>query len=411
MRRDNLYTLIILIAIVLETFSLINGYIKVPHLVIIYSVVLLNILYSPRAFLNKISFYYVLFLLIVSINIFLKQSFDPHWYFIIFSHWTFVFSIFQVLFYKTRFKNLNKIAYLSLFILVFTTIINIPLLVFNPTFIRETIVALQYGNPELYRAGQRLGIASYGIIHSIPMLFPFVIFKIKNTKIQPYRFMWIVVLIVLFYFILNVSFGTALILSLLIIPLSFILSDNKKRNLFTLFFSLILLSLFVNNTFVIEVLNRSLPLFEGTAMEYKIVDIQSSLLANEVEGQLSTRSNLYESTWKTFFTHPIFGTGSQNDVGGHAFIVDFLAWFGIVGVIPLVLLFLELFKTIFKSLPSQTRVYYFMCIIPFILLSFLKGTPYYEQLLYLFIVLPGLFMKKAPLLLLKNKYIFNQLLI
>jgi O-antigen ligase len=257
-------------------------------------------------------------------------------------------------------------------------------------YTRELMKNIGEGDGESAKLAKRIGIFSYGLVHVIPTILPLIIYNVKENK-QKVKFLWLVFLLILCYIILKLSFGTVIILSLFIVPATFLISINRKKNIL-LFFILGILSIpLLNNDNIISSLDYVKPFFENTVIFNKIEDINNSFKYG-TDGSVDDRKILYESSLNVFMENPIFGTYNHSDSGEHSFIIDFLAWFGLIGTIPLLLCFIEVLKTNYKILPSKVRIYYLLSVIPFVFLSFVKGTPFFEQLLYLFIFIPGLFL-------------------
>ena len=391
MRKVIFYRYLILIAIILETFSILDGYLPIPKFEIMGITIIIGFFLYPKAFMNKMSFYYSLFWVIVLLNILLRGTFVVNWFIAFFLSLTFSFSVFCIFKFNQDFKGLKIISITGLLIIVTTSIINIPILTQNPLYAREIMSASRHGDSQFVELGKKLGVIGYGLVHSIPMLFPLVIYKIKNYVSNKERILWLGILVIFFLLILKVSFGTVMILTIIIIPFSFLWSNNLKRNIKLLTFAGIVFLLFSNGTLINYFLDYTKIYFEDTRMYLKIDDIQNSINSNSVEGQLKGRSDLYLQSLTTFIDNPFFGTNNASEAGGHTFAGDFLAWFGILGVIPFFLFFVRIFKVTYKKILRERGQYYVLSIVPFVLLSLTKGTPGFEQFLYLIVIIPGLF--------------------
>lgn len=385
------YRFIVIVVLILETFSFIKGYIEVPDTLLMSSVILLGIFFYPKAFFNKITLYYIIFILIIMLNLLAKVDFDYRWFLIIILFWTFILSILNVLNYSRDFKGFKIISIIGFLILLTTSLINLPLLIEDPMFTRDTIKSLTEGDLDI-KYVNKLGIFSYGLVHAIPTVLPLIIYNIKSNK-QIIRFLWLAFLLILCYVIFKLSFGTVIIISIFIIPTAFLISKNRSKNRFMLFVLAITVIFVLNNDNIISFLRILQPFFDDTIIQVKIDDIINSLKYSS-EGSVNNRKILYEQSLISFNKNPIFGSNSYMDIGGHSFILDFLGWFGLLGTVPLILFFTEVLKTNYKMLPRKVHTYYLLSILPFIFISFLKGTPFYEQLLFLFIFIPGLFLKE-----------------
>jgi hypothetical protein len=248
------------------------------------------------------------------------------------------------------------------------------------------------GDSESVRTGQRLGMISYGLLHSIPTLFPVLIYFIKKSEAYIHKLYWGILLAILYYLTIKAGFATVIILSTFIIIPSFLISSNKKKNIFLFVIITLLLLPILNLDLVYNGLDFIKPYFANSIMYKKIDDIQTTLMIGKA-GHVALRGSLYLNSWESFLSEPLFGSSKFNSAGGHAFLLDFLAWFGLIGTLPIVIFFSLHLKRIIQILKDDQKIYFFLALIPFIILSFTKATPFYEQILFVFIVIPGLLVK------------------
>jgi len=108
------------------------------------------------------------------------------------------------------------------------------------------------------------------------------------------------------------------------------------------------------------------------ASYYRIEDIKNSIVYGDVDGDLGTRQNLYSSSFDLFLSSPLWGTSSPHFVSRHTWIIDRLAVFGLLFIIPLVLVFVSIFKSVYPTL-RHTKVIYICCFSCLVLMLFLKN--------------------------------------
>jgi hypothetical protein len=168
----------------------------------------------------------------------------------------------------------------------------------------------------------------------------------RKRKSYFLKILWLSLIAVFYYLIIVSGFGTALILSTFILIASFLISENKRKKYFIIWNFNFYWSFIYKQRIYPQFIRLGKRLLCRLCHYDKIVDIQYSIQTNDFEGQLNTRGNLYADSWNTFSKYPIFGSAQQSDAGGHLFVADFLAWFGLVGTLPLILFFYYSFRRI-----------------------------------------------------------------
>lgn len=382
-----------IIVLILETFPMIQGYFDVPDFAVMLSVVGIGFVFYPRSFFNKTSLFFFLFIMIITIGINLK-SFDLQWYLVIIIYWLFSLTLINVFLYNKDWLGCKVFLIVGMTILLVSSLISIVHSVNEADMVRQFVLYSSEQDAVGVKIGQKLGIANYGMVHGIPTLLPALVYLFKKEKNIFRKIVWLSLLFIFYYLILVSGFGTALILSTFILIISFLISENKRKNYILFGVFLLIGAFFLNKDFVINFLDTVKIYFENSAIYDKIIDIQYSIKTNDFEGQLNTRGSLYTDSWNTFFQYPIFGSSEHSDAGGHLFIADYLAWFGLAGAIPLLLFFYFAFKRIYLIINDSQRIYYLLALLPFIMLSFLKATPFFEQVLYVLVFIPAIFLLK-----------------
>ena len=383
-----------LLCILLETFVVIQGYMNVPDFAVLLSIVAVGFFFYPRAFFNRPTLFFILFVSLMLILIQIK-SYDVQFFRVIFIYWLFSLSLINVFLYNQDWTGIKIVLITGITILLVSTIFSIIYSGSQPDLVRQYVLYSSEQDIEGVKLGQRLGIANYGMIHGIPTLLPVFVYLFKKEKTLFLKILWLSLIAVFYYLIIVSGFGTALILSTFILIASFLVSENRRKNLLLFGILILIGALFINKDFIINSLDYIKGHFENSAIYDKIVDIQYSIRTNDFEGQLNTRGNLYADSWNTFSKYPIFGSAQQSDAGGHLFIADFLAWFGLVGTLPLILFFYYSFRRIYLIIENHQKIYYILSLLPFIILSFVKAVPFFEQILYLFVFIPTIFLLKS----------------
>ena len=239
-------------------------------------------------------------------------------------------------------------------------------------------------------------MVDYAFIHAIPSIFPIIFLHYKKERNTKNRYKYLFLISIVYFFILKTSFGTATIFSTIILLLCAITSDNKKTNFWRYTTIGILALPFFSIDFIVMLVSSIIPFFEGTIMVDKFNDIILSLTTDTRVGQIDNRGNLYDMSWNAFLESPIWG--GKGEVGGHAMMLDFLGWFGLLGTIPLLLFLYYILKNAYSKIQKNLRIFYLFSILPFFILSIVKGTSSFAQLFTISVLIPGM------LIILQNKH-------
>jgi hypothetical protein len=297
-----------------------------------------------------------------------------------------VITIINVCLYNKDFKSLYIIFCSIIIILITTLLLSIPVLISNPEIVRDMV--LLSDKTDQMQSFQRSGIVSYGAIHSLPFIFPILIYHLKqNYKLNVKIFLLFILGISLFV-IINAATTTPLILALFGILLGFLIQKDNKKNMIMLVILSILYFLVSSKEFLLSMLDAAYPFFANNSIGGKITDFQTLLKFGQITGEIEGREELYDLSWKTFYQHPIIGSRFFNDAGGHAYFVDKLAYLGLLGTLPLFLFFYFQLKSIYKVLNPSVRFYYLTGILLFFSLGFTKNIGGVDYWFFLFFLLP-----------------------
>lgn len=302
------------------------------------------------------------------------------------------YSVFSMAFFFIAKKNLSDfglLALISVSIALAFSIISIPLIINNPSFIRDIGSLtdkenLQQGN---------IWFVSYAMLHGLPFIFPPIVYFIRNSN-GILKFFLLTMLLIFMVVIVLADATTSLIIGLGSIVMSLIIKQNKsiKHNLVRVSIVIVFLIVFINIDLLLYLLNLIQPFFEGFSTSKKIDQIKSLLIFNSTYGDVGSRFDLYEVSWGSFKENIFFGTNTLYGIGKHSFFIDILASLGIVGFIPLALMIIEHIKRIYYSL-TFLRIYYLVGVISFLLMFTLKNLFSFEIYLYAFVFLPGICFK------------------
>ncbi|MDD2604601.1 MAG: hypothetical protein PHF66_07305, partial [Desulfobacteraceae bacterium] len=315
-----------LILFIVRFLPIINRVIDLPEMMIFIFYAVTNLALFYKTLITKTAIGFFSFFSIVSLLI-IAKGFDYYWYFVPMFDIFVCYLIWSIINKKNYYKELRKLTRVALILILITSAITIPLLLINPIFVREAMSA---------DSDNSVGTIGYSYMHSLPSLIPVFIYHIKKSKGKP-RLVWLILFAIISYLILLANFGTILFISLILIPVSFFIST--KRFAITIVFLILSLVVFTNDTMILNIIDTMKPFYTNTAIENKLNDIEVSIKFKSQTGQVAFRGELYNQSIDSFIENPFWGTDKSEDAGGHAYIFDFLAWFGLIGTLPLIIFY------------------------------------------------------------------------
>lgn len=379
-----------LILLLTRFFPILNFVIDFPEMLIFVIYASTNLVLFYKSFQTKATVWFFIFFSIVSLLILVK-GFNYYWFFVPLQDIFVCYIVWIIISRFDYYNELKKLTGLSLLFITITALTTIPFLIINSHILRDPISE----NSE-----KSMGLISYSILHGMPSLIPIFVYKIKNSRGKQ-MFLWLFLLVIISYLIFISNFGTILFISLIIIPVSFLIST--KRFKITIILLVISLLVLTNDSIILYTIDTLSPFYADTAIENKLIDIKASIKYGSQIGEVGGRGELYKQSFESFISNPIIGTTEYEKAGGHAYIIDFMAWFGLLGTIPLIIFYILFIKEIMARLKSkQKRMFFSISFSVYIVLAFTKGTPHFEQLFITTIITYGILMSNDNL-----KQIYN----
>lgn len=349
-------------------------------------------LFSSRSADKSSLLFYLIFSVIAAIGISLGNcgflQFDLFWRQTI--------SIVTIVFYTAHYRNEvenGKWYWVSTIVFVVIIVFTIWSLFLNVLFpgafsLREEAVS-QIGSLE-----QNLIFSSYLFVHAVPVVLPIIVFIAKNEHGYKRHCLFLIVGLIL-YFLLHNSITTSFFLASISVIMSlFLSSENSARNraLYTVGVLLVFWFIIGSATGIMDFLSN---ISGSNTFSTKMEDIQDYRQTGE-SSEMGGRVYRLKCSFDVFVKHPIMGSFDSSQLGGHNFIVDYLAFYGIIFSLPL-FIFLGKQINISKSgIHPDLLPYYYISLIPFLGLAFLKGQGVvynHTMIMILFFVLPGMFEK------------------
>lgn len=294
------------------------------------------------------------------------------------------------------YKGLAWVSLIALLFLLITSITSIIGINLYPGVVR--LMATTEGAGEMHFFYRQIGIGSYSEFASMIFLMPALVFflKEKSSKIQ-FKALGALIILVFIYALYKSEFTTALILSIMLILMSFL--SNKKLNRSVLIISLIFgVFMFVLNNYLANVFYYISDNFaEGTIITRRLVDVgQIFEFADYTPGSEETyftrsRLSLSMESVNAFLVNPLVGSGWG---GGHATWLDRLAAFGLLGFFPWLIIFRQQVLLNLSLLEKSTQIFYLLTILGCVFLGLITTQANaVHTLLIVFFVVPGLLLR------------------
>lgn len=308
------------------------------------------------------------------------------------------------------FKGLAIISFISLIFIFISLITSIIGLNKYPLAARELAGALalegDYARIDYYR---NLGIGNYGFFSCVAFMVPVIVYQIKKNK-GALKIFLIVLLIFMLLGLVRAQYTTQLIIGTIGLILA-IGGTNRLKTSVILVSLLLLIIIFTPRSFISDLLASFSNIFSGSVLQERLYDL--SIAINQGFGSTDTHAGMRAARipflLNEFSKSPIIGSGEST---GHVFWLDRLSMYGLIGIIPWILIITYQIKFNLKNLNKEFQFYYLISIIAFIALGFYKNTGGKEVFFSIFLIIPGLnylyYLYKPQINKLKhNKYNYN----
>lgn len=251
------------------------------------------------------------------------------------------------LYYKPENTSLLTVfVVLSLIVTVITTIIG---LIRFPNAARILATIAESDDPENIKYGWH-NIGGYTFVYTAVLLYPILILSYKLKKINAIVF-WISV-IALFALTILSEYTTALILIMLTSILYFVGKKTSSKQLMIIGV-LVFLALFFLWPVISDFLLWLADILNSETLAERLTSLANGYTG--LENSESNRIELYRKSIESFLSSPFFGRilGNYTSSGGHSFILDTLADYGIVGGVTLILIYRNVYRIFFSPFKNE----------------------------------------------------------
>ena len=252
-------------------------------------------------------------------------------------------------FYILRFGNPRfvKFVFFELaFIYVVTSITTINGCIDYPLAARE--LTGNQADAEVYDLYKSMNIGDFHFVYFITLSIPLLIGLIKQKVVS--RFWSSLVLALFVITIYFTSYTTALLIALLALSLLFVSSQMNYKTT-RLLAGVLVLSVVIGSSFVNDLLNFIADLALTKDVSSRLMDVSAYISGEEMdsEGDMIIRVSKFQKSLISFYSNPILGTWDKQSVGGHSYLLDNLALFGLLGFLSIYIMYKKIYIAILKN--------------------------------------------------------------
>lgn len=245
---------------------------------------------------------------------------------------------------------------------------------------------------ELLATYKKMGIATFGFFTGLAFAFPVIIGTVKyKWKSKQNKIIFIFGLTILFISYIKAQYTAAFLYALTGSIIALIGKKNKMMLIFFIFL-VITVSVSYSDFAFIDILSDVAGNMGSSFLQERLNDFGVFLksgadisISNTHAGEKLSRIPLLVQSAKT---NP-FLSGGLNF--GHNFWFDWLSLYGIIGLIPWIVIILQQIKLNLKIFNTEFKTYYLLSMFSFISFGFinaLRGSHIYASV---FVLIPGMF--------------------
>lgn len=293
------------------------------------------------------------------------------------------------------YKGLAIVSLSGLLFIFITSITSSVSLSFYPEAVRQLSSGSAGQNDALFG---KLGIPGYTYWASLVYLIPVIVYFVKDKYLsKTYKRLSFLVLVVILLSLVQAQITTALVLAFLFMIFSLLNRGNLRASGFIIIIVSVS-SLFLLNTYIANLFYYASELSNSELLRIRLYDVGQVL---ELQDYYTSDGDTYFSqsrlsriaiSLENFLLNPIYGGGKS---GGHSTWLDKLGVFGLIGILPWIIIFIQQSKFNLRYLGHNFRSTYLLAVISCIILGILTTTANSPHSgIVIFFIVPGLFYTK-----------------
>lgn len=207
-----------------------------------------------------------------------------------------------------------------------------------------------------------LNIGGFAFIYTLSLCIPVLIGMVKNRMI-----LFVVPLLLIALFIITIyktEYTTALLMSILSLPLLFFKKNMSNRK-FRTFLTLYIISVILLVSVIPLIAGMIGDNIESHLLSRRLTEISDfienpQLASTDDSSDMALRNSLYTKSLDAFWKNPLFGSLSGKGLGGHSFLFDCLGIFGLIGAWLYWIMFSRLYRYFIKPYKKTPFYGYFI---------------------------------------------------
>ena len=266
--------------------------------------------------------------------------------------------------YDKDFKFTKLTLIVSVCSLVIMSLISIPILRTNPNIIRYVYSINSKGDNEILAATPFL--ISWDSVTGISTLIASIVFLCRKVYLKHswLFYFWLFTLMVFYYVVFRSNITTPLVLSSVMIVLALLFSYetlNSKNITKIVLTGLLALALMTPAVLVPALDFAQSHMTPGGATYKRMDDMKATILYGEVswDSDIETRNEIMSNSIDLFLESPLLGTFTPERIANHSYFADRLACHGMLFIIPLIMIFIYHFKSVYRRLIHTKLTYMF----------------------------------------------------
>ena len=245
---------------------------------------------------------------------------------------------------ETGGKAIRFLAFAVAIAVVVTAITTILGSIIYPDAARYLATVAETDDPKL-RLFNRINLGGYNFIYTAILLYPAVIFAFKQKKL---RLIWAVLLSILMLSLaLNSGYTTAFLLWIATTSMFFFPRNLKKRWVLVLLIATIV-GIVIFFSFFSSGIKSLSKMVDNEDISYRLEALSGG--SEGIEASDDNRILFYRASMEAFLNSPFFGAMISGGYvgGGHSFILDFLAYYGLIGAVLLIVMYRIIYVNFYK---------------------------------------------------------------
>lgn len=298
---------------------------------------------------------------------------------------------------KKDYKWLGKIGGFAVMFILITTLLTIRAGIVMPEYARLVTSGSIDDLPEV----KKMGGGDYSYAEFLVCFFPILIYYYKNNLLPGIKKYYIVAAIILcFAALIQMQFFTPIILSVLVLVIAFSGRSKVKSSIVPVMIIGTFILLIPVSVYSKILYNLSFYFNPESDIYYKLQDMSQYVIYGGFEGWegggIEGRVSRYPVLLNLFLQNPLLGytipyPNADKMGGGHLYWMNKLAVYGLLGLIPFVILLYQHFKRQLKLFVPNSQFYYLIAVMSIVVLGFMKvlvGRPLWMGLIF---VLPAMY--------------------